>query len=315
MTVSGSDVCVVIPTRDRWDILRVTLSALGRQDTTGFEVVVVVDGTDQVVPDLSASARGLALRTVQQERTGPGGARNVGAAVTSRSLLLLLGDDMVPTRSLVGRHLDGHRADTGEEVAVLGHVEWHRAVRRTGLIRWIDRSLTQFDFGITDGAEAGWGRFYSCNVSLKRTFFEAAGGFDPQFRFDYEDLDLGFRLAERGLRIRYDRSALVHHLHPYRLDRLRDRYRSRGEAEWLMAKKHDWFRPFFGDLLRDAAGRPPTGRWWPALAAATPETLLRRRGPVAGRIRTGADLWYRQQVAAAYRAGWESAEAAANRIG
>src|SRR6266542_2248214 len=113
-----SDMAVVIPTRERWNILTRTLDALRSQSVRGFEILVVVDGTDQRPPELGT-------HTIVKEHGGPGAARNLGARSTERPLLMFLGDDMIPTRRLIELHLARHRANPEPQVAVLGHVDWH----------------------------------------------------------------------------------------------------------------------------------------------------------------------------------------------
>lgn len=300
MTIAPSDLTVVIPTRERPAILSRTLAALAGQSVLGFDIIVVLDGVDQEpvrAPDLGAG-----IRFVRQDRAGPGVARNLGVRNTNRPLILFLGDDMVPDPKLVERHLLRHAQLPSENWAVLGHVEWHREVRRTPLLRWIDRSHSQFDFPAGGEREAGWGRFYSCNVSMKRRLFEVSGGFDPEFDFDYEDLDLGYRLSTLGMRLDYERAAVARHLHPYDWDKLTGRYHSRGQGEWRMAAKHSWFRPFFGYRIEQAAAVPPASRLWPLLTGLTPEWLVRAR------LHRLTDIWYHQNLAPYFRDGWAAAQ-------
>jgi GT2 family glycosyltransferase len=224
----ASDLTVVIPTRDRWDVLHRTLTALQAQTVTGFQVVVVVDGTDQVVPPLDG------VRVVQVPHGGPGAARNAGAAEATTPLLLFLGDDMIPRPDLVEQHLS-RRTTERRELAVMGAVEWHPEVPLTPLRAWIDADGMQFDFRSIVGDEAGWARFYSCNVSLSRELFLSVGGFDPDFTYYYEDLDAGWRLGEAGMDLRYAPDAVADHLHTYDEDRYVARLRGIATGERLMA--------------------------------------------------------------------------------
>jgi GT2 family glycosyltransferase len=289
-----SDLAVIIPTRSRWNILRRTLSALQNQTVQGFEVLVVVDGIDQRPPNLG-------VQTILKKHGGPGAARNLGARSTAKPLLLFLGDDMIPTPRLVQLHLERHRANPEPNVAVLGHVDWHPEVPQDRLHRWLDWSGTQFDFAAIQGEEAGWGRFYSCNVSIKRDFFLGAGGFDEEFTFDYEDLDFGYRLNEKGLRLLYEPTAIVQHLHPYDWNRALERWKSRAGAERLMMAKHPWFTPYFGERIRAAEAAPRVSRIWPLIAELIPANAPR----VRDKVRARAERWYQQQLAPAYLGAWE----------
>lgn len=298
----AADLSIVIPTRQRWDILRLTLDGLSAQTASGFEVMVVVDGTDHELPsDLPD------VRVLQQEHAGPGVARNRGVEATERPLVLFIGDDMIPQPDFVATHLAGHQRSPADEDAVLGRIVWHPDVARDRLHRWLDWSGALFDYRLLeqqDGAEAGWGRFYSSNVSMKRAFFLAAGGFDSDFAFDYEDLDFGYRLGQRGMRLVYEPRAVVEHLHPYDWEGVRRRYESRADAERLMMTKHDWFQPWFRGKIEAAASQRRVGPLW----ALTVDLVPGRASRVRRLFERRADRWYLQRLAPAFRAAWERAE-------
>jgi GT2 family glycosyltransferase/SAM-dependent methyltransferase len=299
----AGDVSVAIPTRDRWAILERTLRALAGQTAAGFEVIVVCDGSDVEPPAALRDADG--VRVLVQEHSGPGAARNLAACESERELLLFLGDDMLPATDLVERHLERHAREPAAATAVLGHVDWHPEVAGGGLMSWLEWSGAQFDYRQLESEraagleEAGFGRFYSCNVSLPRRLFLDAGGFDPEFRFDYEDLDLGWRLHRHGMRLVYEPRAVAHHLHRHDWESVQRRYESRARAEQLMAAKHDWFRPWFHDRLAAATASRPVSGLWPRVVDHLPE------GPLRARVERRADRWYHQQLAPRFMAAWE----------
>ena len=302
MTWGTEDLAVVIPTRRRWDILRLTLAALAAQSERGFETIVVVDGADEEVPELEGA------RVLQQDHAGPGAARNRGVEATDRGVVLFLGDDMVPRPGLVAGHLARHRRHPEREVAVLGRAVWHPSVPRDRLHRWLDWSGALFDYHDLERAadeNAGWTRFYSSNVSMKRELFTAAGGFDPDFVFDYEDLDFGFRLGRCGMQLHYEREAVSEHLHPYDWEAVRRRYESRAGAEQLMLRKHDWFEPWFRRQIEQAAAEPRASRFW----AAAVDVVPRRPGRVRAAFERRANRHRLQRLAPSFRAAWERAGA------
>lgn len=295
----AADLTVVIPTRDRWPVLGRTLGGLSAQSSRGFETVVVVDGTDQTVPALPGDPV-----VVVQPHGGPGAARNAGAARTRRPLVLFLGDDMVPHPDLVARHLDAHRRHPADEVAVLGRADWHPQVAGGRLAGFIDRAGAQFDYppGPTD--DAGFGRFYSCNLSLKRRFFVDTGGFDEAFTYYYEDLDCGWRLAQKGMRLVYEPAARSAHLHRYDLAGLERRYAGVAAGEHLMARRHAWFEPFFLPAMAEAVARPTPSALWPRLVGRVPPAL----GPLRRRAELRADDWVAHRLAPAFLGAWAAAD-------
>lgn len=289
-----SDLSIIIPTRDRWDVLRRTLRALRNQTVSGFEVLVVVDGTDQTVPaDIGA-------RTIVKEHGGPGAARNAGVAASDRRLVLFLGDDMVPQTDLVERHVDAHDLHPEDETAVLGRIDPHPQARGR-LNRWMMWSGTQFDYQGITGSEAGFGRFYSSNVSLKRHQFEAVGGFDEDFVYYYEDLDMGWRLHSKAMTLLYQPRAVAKHLHPLDWPGVVRRFQGIARGERLMAAKHDWFTPWFAARARALAGGERFGWWWPTLVDLVPPRFAKLRA--AGERR--ADALYYRRLAPYFFDAWE----------
>ena len=291
-----ADLCVVIPTRDRWSILERTVASLRSQTVSGSEIVVVVDGTDQGPRELEG------VRIIVKEHGGPGAARNLGARSTDRPLILLLGDDTIPQPDLIERHVARHVAEPATNVAVLGRIDWHPSCARAPVNAWMNWSLTQFDYEGIQGGDAGWGRFYSSNVSIKRALLLDAGGFDEEFPYAaYEDLDLGYRLNEAGMVLRYEGAALALHDHTYGLASLRRRFAAVAAGEWLMVSKHPDFPLYFTRQIRHAESQRKASALWPKIVERVPPSArsLHRLA------RERANRWYLQHVAHNYLGMWE----------
>lgn len=294
---SAHDLTVVIPTRDRWDILRRTIDALAAQTVKGFEVIVVVDGTDQRVEDLPGA------RVIVKEHGGPGAARNAGVRESTRPLILFLDSDMIPVPRFIERHLARHSASPEQEVAVLGHVDWHHDLGRSPILSWLDWSSTQFDHRGIAGDEAGWGRFYSCNVSLKRDFFLLADGFDEDFVYYYDDTDMGWRLNEKGMRLLYERGARTFHHQRFDLESVIRRFERIAVGERMMTAKHPWFKPFFRERVEGALARPPASWAWTRIV----DLIPRSAGRLRRRAERRANEHYYQRVGPRFLNSWEGA--------
>jgi len=123
--MSAPVLSVVIPTRNRREILMVTLRALAAQRGIDgrFEVIVADDGsTDGSLTLLRGAAfEAFDLRVVGLDTGGPARARNRGIAVAAADRVLLLGDDTVPTRYALASHL---KTADGREVGVQGRIDW-----------------------------------------------------------------------------------------------------------------------------------------------------------------------------------------------
>lgn len=288
------DVCVVIPTRRRWDMLDRTLRALANQSIKGFEIIVLADAPEDEEHNLEGA------RLIKKPGTGVSERRNLGARTTDRALILLLGDDTIPAEDLIERHLVRHNQDPDRTVAILGKIDWHPEVAGSRLLQWLDRSGLQFDYASIQGGDAGWARFYASNLSIKRDLFLEVGGFDEDFIFTYEDLDVGLRLGQAGMRLLYEPDARVFHHHIYSVDDLKRRFEATAEGEWLMIKKHPDFPAFFEPRLAEAERAPRASELWPYIVDRLPKGNALRR-----RAESRTHIWYLQQVAPSFLARWE----------
>lgn len=240
---------MVIPTRNRVDILAETLARLAAQETEiPFEVLVVDDGsTDTTV----ATVRALAARSpvpvsvLEQQARGPAAARNRGIAVARGSTCLFIGDDTWPRPDLVERHGRLHRRRREPQAALLGHVQWAPESRPSPFMNWLNTGV-QFDFDqISDPEDVRGSCFYTANVSAKTSFLRANGGFDEAFPdAAFEDIELGLRLERAGMRLAYDSDAVVEHVHPFDLPASLSRMRRLGcHAVTLHDRVPDWPLP------------------------------------------------------------------------
>jgi glycosyltransferase involved in cell wall biosynthesis/GT2 family glycosyltransferase len=303
---TGQKATVVIPTIGRPETLRKTLGALARQTLPAerFDVVVVEDAKSEGGVEEVVSAAAANVSHARADRPGASAARNLGWRQATGDVVLYLGDDMVGHPRLLEEHLRRHEREAEDWVGVLGHVAWSPEVRVTPFMRWLEKG-TQFDFASINGTTAGFGHFYTSNVSLKRAALEAVGGFDEErFPFHYEDLELGYRLFERAFKLIYERGARVQHLHQITLEGYRARMAGVAEAEMRWVELHPDLSPHYRDRMAEAADRPPyQGRTGRRLLRFVPEST-----PWLGRrVWENATFYYRQQLAPAYLEAWDRA--------
>ncbi len=170
----------------------------------------------------------------------------------------------------------------------------------------MDWSKTQFDYADLigkDGEDVGFSRFYSSNISLKTESFLRAGGFDEEFDYYYEDLDLGWRLSQQGLQLIYSPGALGRHLHSYDWALLERRFEGIARGERLMAAKHDWFEPFFLQRIEEALSGPPATALWTHIVDIVPSRAKRLRSVAEDR----ANRWYYRRLGPSFLQAWEAA--------
>jgi GT2 family glycosyltransferase len=204
------DISVVIAAYRAEGMIGHTLEALRAQtlDARRFEVVVVDDGSPD---DTAGAARRAGARVIAQPNAGPAVARNRGVRESRGSTIVFTDADCEPepdfleclvrpfTDPEVGGTKGAYRTRQTAWVARLVQLEYEsrydrmaRVQERAGGIDFIDTYAAAF----------------------RRELFEAVGGFDEGFPgASVEDQELSFRMAERGVRMRFVPEARVWHRH------------------------------------------------------------------------------------------------------
>lgn len=223
------DVTVVIPVRDRPEGLRRLLRAL-REDpaTEALPVVVVDDGS--AVPVAAPGAR--VLR--HEVSRGPAAARNTGLRVAATPVVAFLDSDCVPHPGWVGRlrpHLDDPRlALVAPRIVALG-----------GERSWIatyEAAVSALDMGDDPAPVRPFSAVsYVPSAALLGRRAALGAGFDETMRVA-EDVDLVWRLAGAGWRVRYEPGATVAHDHPARTGDWLRRRAIYGTGAALLAARH-----------------------------------------------------------------------------
>lgn len=209
---------IIIPTYNRKDILRKTLAAYCSQSAPEeiLEILVVddgsADGTDSVVAQSNAGSP-IPIRYLRQENRGLASARNHGIREARGEIVLFGDDDVIPSADLLSEHLGWHRNYPEASVGVLGRVSWSPEVHPTPFMEWLGLDGPLFGYRhLSPGMGVDVHHCYFNNTSLKTEFLRANGTFDEEFRaYGYEDIELGYRLTKRGLRLLYNPDAVGYH--------------------------------------------------------------------------------------------------------
>jgi GT2 family glycosyltransferase len=304
-------ISVVVPTLGSYDVLARVLDGFGRQDAPAgsFEVIVVADRADPRPGEIESAVgeRPYPVRLITGHRPGASANRNAGVREAKAPLVLFTDNDTVPAPRLLSAHLAWHERHPSPEIAVLGRVRWARELRVTSFMHWLDRGV-QFDYPRIQGLDAGWGRFYSANVSVKRAFAERVGGFDEErLPYLYEDLDWALRASRLGLRVLYARDAVVEHLRPMTIEFWKQRLPRLAAAERTFVALHPEVEPYFHRKFSSALEWSPASGRGVRLARWLPRWVP-WLGPRAWLSR---DVYFRQALAPGFLAAWEDSESSA----
>lgn len=217
-------VTVIVPTRNRLDLLRTCLDGVARTAYPDMEVIVVDNGSDD--PETLAYLAALdPVRHRVLRHPGPfnfSTLNNRAAQMASGTLLCLLNNDievLAPNwleimaaqamRSDVGAvgarllYPDGRIQHAGVVTGVGGGAAHaHRLLHPDEVGYFHRHALPQFVSAVTA----------ACLV-VQRARFEAVGGLDEaNFAVSFNDVDLCLRLSARGWQSLYEpRATLVHH--------------------------------------------------------------------------------------------------------
>jgi glycosyltransferase involved in cell wall biosynthesis len=206
------DISVVIPTYNRIDTLRYVIPSLLAQnlDAGSYEILVADsnsnDGTAEYLHEVSA--RDARVRHLPGAYSGRAAARNAGITAARGRIVLFNDSDIIASTDLLVRHLARHEerrcAVVGLEVQVRSYEEY-LAKSRTPPAR---DSLHP-----PNRKRISWLYFLTGNASVRKEDLDAVGGFDESFTgYGHEDLELGYRLQERGVPIVYEAKAVNYHL-------------------------------------------------------------------------------------------------------
>ncbi len=258
-----TDVTVVIPVRDRPEMLQRCLVALG-----SGHCVVVVDDASRDAARISQVVAQHGVTLIRREvHGGPASARNTGLAGVRSEFVAFLDSDCIPAEGWIER-LAGHFADP-----LVGAVAPRVTARspHTWAGRYT-RSNGSLDLGAREAQVRPAGRVpYVPTAALlarRAALTEIARSgrvFDPALQVG-EDVDMIWRMHEAGWRIRYDPAVQVAHQEPRTWAMLLARRFRYGTSAAPLGVRHP------------AATMPLVLHPWPALAVAG---LLGRRPALA----------------------------------
>jgi mycofactocin glycosyltransferase len=287
--VRTQDLTVVIPVHERVEELDELLGRLRPRLTC-----IVVDDGSVAGADVArvVAAHGAQLVVLPDNR-GPAAARNAGLQAAGTPYVALVDSDVLADAgTLLG--LCAHFADPRLS-AVAPRV---RGTTRSGPARWFERYdevAQSLDLGarqalVRPGSEVSW-LPAACLVVRRSDAYGDLGGFDESLRVA-EDVDLVWRLVERGRRVRYDADFTVGHRSRATVTSWLGRKAYYGTGAALLAQRH-------GAHVAPAVVSPVYGvaavallaqrRWSaPVAVLATCVTAVRLRGSLP--LQRGATL-------------------------
>lgn len=205
-------VSVIVPVRDRCDLLAALFQALDEQTLRDFEVIVVDDGSRDGSDELAAmsSVAGRPIHLIRSNKAGAVTARTMGVAVSKAPIVAFTDSDCAPTPQWLERGVAA--IERGADL-VNGLTLPARPVKP------LERSLASGEEGL----------YPTANMFFRRDALDAVGGFDGHaanrlgFRQSElirgtgfgEDTIVAWRMIRAGFRAEFEPAAEVrHHVFP-----------------------------------------------------------------------------------------------------
>ena len=207
-------------TYGNWPLVRSALEKLTERTDPVYEVIVVDSASPDDTPEhLQAEVEGANV-VISEENLGFGGGSNLGAEKARGRFLCFLNPDAMVEDGWLEPLLEILERDATAGAVVPMLLNPNGTIQEAGSV--IDSVGWPLAFGRNESPETLAHRFRrevdygsAACVLVRRDEFAEVGGFDPAYGIGYfEDVDLSFKLKERGLKTIYEpRSRVVHELH------------------------------------------------------------------------------------------------------
>jgi GT2 family glycosyltransferase len=208
--------------------LRDCLAGLRKVQYPAFEVIVVNDGSGEVIQSISEQFR---VRLINIPRSGLSAARNVGLQAAAGEIVAYLDDDAHPDPHWL-QYL-AHTFMTTDFAAVGGpNIP---PPTRDHVVECLAHAPGGPVHVLLSDTEAE--HIPGCNMAFRKTALQIIGGFDPQFRAAGDDVDICWRITDAGMKIGFNPGAMVWH---HRRRTVRTYWRQQvgyGKAEALLERK------------------------------------------------------------------------------
>src|SRR5437870_13384283 len=186
--ISWPGISVVVCSHNGASTIRDTLDGLQSLDYPDVEVILVNDGSTDSTPEIASH---YPVRLITTENRGLSHARNNGINAATKEIIAFIDDDAYPDDDCL-RFLALSLKDTklvgtgGPNLSPAGDGWKAEAIANApgpNPVLLSDRIAEHIP---------------GCNMAFRREALEAIGGFDPRFRIAGDDVDLCWRLQERG---------------------------------------------------------------------------------------------------------------------
>jgi glycosyltransferase involved in cell wall biosynthesis len=222
-------ISVVVPTYNAARTLDDCLNSLLKLRYPDYEVIVVNDGSTD---DSDSITRRYPFKVITTRNQGVSAARNEGLRAASGEIIAYIDSDARADPDwlsyVANTYLESDVVGVGGPNLVPDEDNWvakcvYRAPGGPTQVMLDDRSAEHIP---------------GCNMSFRKWALEEIDGFDPIFTKAADDVDICWRLLERGYRIGFSPSAIVWHHRRPSVKAYWQQQAGYGESEVLLERKH-----------------------------------------------------------------------------
>ena len=229
--VTSHQFSVIVCTHNGGARIANCLRAIAEMDGAPFETIVVDDGSDDDTANIVARSFPY-VRLLSIPPSGLSAARNIGAKAATGDILAFTDDDCEPDCEWLVRL---GKAFLDPEIAAAGGPNLPPPARTSieAVIRSAPGAPSHVLFDDTRAEHLP-----GCKIAVRRTAFDAIGGFDPIFRTAGDDVDFCWRLSDAGHRLGFVPGAFVWHWRRPSIRAFLKQQIGYGKAEKLLLAKH-----------------------------------------------------------------------------
>ncbi|RPI33601.1 MAG: glycosyltransferase, partial [Nitrospiraceae bacterium] len=201
-------ISVIIPAYNAEKTIGRCLDALTKQAYIGeFEIIVIDDGSTDSTPDIVAQFDKAKL--IKQKNAGPASARNKGASAARGEIILFTDSDCVPEPDWISHMLRPFHEDS-EVAGVKGAYKTRQReiTARFVQLEYEDKYKYMLKDRYIDFIDT-----YS--AGFRKDVFLEMNGYDTAFPVACaEDVELSYRMSNKGYKMVFNPDAVVYHTHP-----------------------------------------------------------------------------------------------------
>ena len=207
------------------------LKSLKRLRYPDYEVLLIDDGSGEEVRKITK--RHKHTRYIKQEHAGLSTARNLGAKESKGEILAYTDDDCMPDQDWLGWLALEFERD--EELGAVGGPNLPPSPANLQQACVLAAPGAPSHVLLKDDEAE---HIPGCNLSVRRSAFDAIGGFVDKYRVAGDDVDFCWRLQIQGLRIGFAPAAVVWHYRRFSTKAYLKQQAGYGRAEAILMKDH-----------------------------------------------------------------------------